>query len=203
VLAVRSAWRSHQSRTAAILTAAGIVSIVIALLVARDDGGPAAPPHNLPRPAHGPIRGYAYLQDTRSTLLLRRAYVGLIVLVNDGRDDAVLEAVHLRPFPGHRLPTTRFYFGGMHPRGLGAEPARGRTFRGVALTPAIGSRVVGTTADPHHAGTLLVIRADRPGSRVVGWRSVTVVYRYHGERYRTLYRTGVAMCSLADNDRIC
>jgi hypothetical protein len=91
----------------------------------------------------------------------------------------------------------------MHPRGLGAEPARGRTFRGVPLTPAIGSRVVGTRTDPNHAGTLLVIRADRPGSRVVGWRSVTVVYRYHGERYRTVYRTGVAMCSLADKDRIC
>ncbi len=194
---------SRQLRTAAILAVAGIVCIVIALLIARDDGGPAARPDGPLRPAHGPIRGYAYLQDTRSTLLLRRAYVGLIVLVNDGRDDAVLEAVHLRPFPAHPLPTTRFFFGGMHPRGLGAEPARGRTFRGVPLTPAIGSRVVGTRTDPNHAGTLLVIRADRPGSRVVGWRSVTVVYRYHGGRYRTVYRTGVAMCSLADRDRIC
>lgn len=185
------------------LAVAGVLAIAAALLSTRDDGGRPAPPRDVRGPVHGPIRGYAYLQDTRSTLLLRRAYVGLIVLVNDGRDDAVLEAVHLTPFRGYPLPTTRFYFGGLHPRGLGAEPARGLTFRGVALTPAIGSRVVGTRIDHNHAGTLLVIRADRRGHRVVGWRSVKVVYRYHGSRYRTLYRTGIAMCSLRDKDRIC
>jgi hypothetical protein len=63
--------------------------------------------------------------------------------------------------------------------------------------------VVGTRIDRRHAGTLLVIRADRGRHRVAGWRSVTVVYRYHGLRYRTRYRTGVAMCSLADKDPIC
>lgn len=188
---------------AAVLAVAGVLSIAIAVLAGRDDGGRPAPRHHVPGPARGPIRGYAYLQGTRSSLLLRRAYVGLIVLVNDGRDDAVLEAVHLTPFKGYALPTTQFYLGGMHPRGLGAEPARSLTFRGVALTPAIGSRLVGTRTDHNHAGTLLVIRAGRPSHRVVGWRSVTVEYRYHGRQYHTLYRTGIAMCSLDDTDRIC
>jgi hypothetical protein len=200
---VKQAWRSHQARIAVMIAVAGVISIAIAVLAARDDAGRPAPRHDVPGPVRGPIRGYAYLQDTRSSLLLRRAYVGLIVLVNDGRDDAVLEAVHLKPFDGYPLPTTRFYFGGLHPRGLGAEPARGLTFRGVPLTPALGSRVVGTRTDHKHAGTLLVIRAYRPDHRVVGWRSVTVRYRYHGRQYRTLYRTGIAMCSLDDKDRIC
>jgi hypothetical protein len=161
-----------------------------------------ATPHE-PTSTAGPIRGYAYLQDSEGSLLLHRAYVGLIVLVNDGPDIARLEDVRLTPFKGYPLPAATFYLGGFHPRGLGAVPARGLTFRGTPLTPAIGARVVGTRIDRSRSGTLLVIRADRGRHRVAGWRSVTVVYRYHGTRYLTRYRTGVAMCSLADKDPIC
>jgi hypothetical protein len=192
--------RAYRRRIAVLVALACVVTTAV-LVLTTVEARWSSEPHAAAR--SGPIRGYAYLQDSEGSLLLHRAYVGLIVLVNDGPDVATLEGVHLTPFTGYPLPATRFYLAGFHPRGLGAEPARGRTFRGTPLTPAIGAPVVGTRADKSHAGTLLVIRADRGPHRVAGWRGVTVVYRYHGVRYRTRYRTGVAMCSRAARDPIC